>query len=45
MCERCGLEQRFRAAGFHEELAPCEGPLGLACTSETAITPEAYLDG
>lgn len=36
VCDRCGLVQPFRTAELGEELAPCVGPLGLPCASETA---------
>jgi len=46
VCERCGLEQPFRSgdssAGDPWGVAPCEGPLGLACSGERAVTLEAY---
>lgn len=45
VCDRCGLEQAMRHAPWMERrvlLAPCEGPLGLPCGSETAISVEAY---
>lgn len=44
VCERCGLEQPFRSSDRSGALTPCEGPLGLACAGETAITIEHYLE-
>lgn len=40
VCDKCGLEQPFRYGG--DALAPCDGPLGLACDSETAIFLDAW---
>lgn len=40
VCDRCGLDQPFRAnvwEGNSHELAPCEGTLGLVCASQTAV--------
>lgn len=42
VCDKCGLEQPFRVAAQHEELAPCDGPLGLACDSETAVWADSF---
>ena len=42
VCDRCGLEQPFATAPPpHDDsgivlLAPCAGPMGLPCDSETA---------
>lgn len=36
VCDRCGLDQPFETAFERQELAPCVGPLGLTCDSETA---------
>jgi hypothetical protein len=33
VCDRCGTEQTF-AVG-EDDLAPCAGPLGIPCESET----------
>jgi hypothetical protein len=44
VCDRCGLEQAFRSSPHGDEIAPCEGPLGLHCDGVTATSIEAYLD-
>jgi len=40
VCDKCGLEQPVRHAqhveGTEVWVAPCEGPLGVPCDSETA---------
>jgi len=40
VCDKCGLEQPVRhtkhVEGTEVTVAPCEGPLGIPCDSETA---------
>lgn len=47
VCILCGLEQPHRTDGvgmWGPTIAACEGPLGLPCASEHAITIERHLE-
>ncbi len=41
VCDVCGLHQEYVTAD-NGGIAPCLGPLGLSCCSETCITVERY---
>ena len=45
VCDKCGQEQPFRTSDDPDvfAVAPCVGPLGLPCDSESAVWLDSFL--